>query len=190
MKQKVGLLGGTFDPPHYGHLLIANEVLHHLSLDCIEFMPNKIPPHKENNSGTTAQQRLDMIQLAIKDHPHFFIETIELEREGKSYTIDTMGELLKKYPNKEYYFIIGADMVEYLPHWHRIDELVEIVQFVGVKRPHYEVKSPYPILEVDVPELEISSSMIRNRIRKKQPIKYLLPDECIQYIKEHRLYES
>lgn len=188
MKRKTGILGGTFDPPHIGHLLIANEVLHALQLDEIRFMPNRIPPHKQKKSDTAPEQRLDMLELAIAGEDKFSVEPIELGREGPSYTYDTMESL--KSPDTEYYFIIGGDMVEYLPNWHRIEELVRLVKFVGVNRPSYSASSPYPILHVPVPAMDISSSDIRQRIAAGRTIKYLLPDSVIHYIKEHQLYES
>ena len=160
---KVGILGGTFDPPHIGHLIIADQVLHALSLDEIRFMPNYYPPHKEKQSSTTVEDRLMMIKLAISGHPHFRIETIELERKEKSYTYDTMVLLQEKEPNNEFFFIIGGDMIDYLPNWHRIDELVQIVQFVGVKRPNYASQTNYPIQYVETPEIYLSSSMIREK---------------------------
>ncbi|MBS4222506.1 nicotinate-nucleotide adenylyltransferase [Lederbergia citrea] len=190
MRKKVGILGGTFDPPHLGHLIIANEVLHQLNLDEIRFMPNQEPPHKERSSGTTGKNRVRMLELAIQGNPAFKLEKIELERSGRSFTVDTMKVLVEQNPHHEYYFIIGADMVEYLPNWHRIDELVEMVQFVGVNRPNHRMESYYRIIEVDVPLIEISSTMIRDRSKAGESVKYLLPDNVIGYIEENRLYGS
>ncbi|GIN71004.1 nicotinate-nucleotide adenylyltransferase [Bacillus sp. J14TS2] len=189
-KQRIGILGGTFDPPHFGHLVIANEVLHTLKLDQIAFMPNQEPPHKERKSGTTESDRVRMLELAIGGNPCFVIEKIELERQGKSYSLDTMKMLKKRNPEVEYYFIIGADMVEYLPKWHGIEELVNIVSFIGVNRPKYELQSPYPVQYVDIPQVDISSTLIRERCRQSFSIRYLLPDNVIQYIEEKGLYES
>src|SRR5690606_29159104 len=103
---------------------------------------------------------------------------------------DTMKILTNLNPYNEYYFIIGADMVEYLPHWHKIDELMSMISFVGVNRPNYQVHTPYPIIEVTVPYIDISSTLIRERIKANMSIKYLTPDAVIEYIKEKRLYES
>lgn len=190
MKRKVGILGGTFDPPHLGHLIIANEVLDQLGLDEVKFMPNQEPPHKTRNTGTNASDRLKMLELAIEDHPKFSLETIELERQGRSYTYDTMNELKEKNPDVDFYFIIGADMVEYLPNWHKIDELVKFVRFVGTNRPHFRLETPYPIQYVKVPQVDISSSLIRNRIKTGKSVKYLLPDKVIRYMEGNRLYGS
>ena len=134
---KIGILGGTFDPPHYGHLLIANEVLSELNLDEIWFMPNQEPPHKQKSESVENSDRLRMLELAIMENPAFKIEKLELERFGPSYTVDTMKILNERFPDHQFFFIIGADMIEYLPKWHKIDELIKLVQFVGVERPTY-----------------------------------------------------
>ncbi|MEK3890655.1 nicotinate-nucleotide adenylyltransferase [Bacillus sp. FSL K6-3431] len=189
MKRKIGILGGTFDPPHLGHLIIANEVLHHLALDEIHFMPNQEPPHKERVSGTTAEDRLRMLELSIAGNSQFAVESIELERKGRSYTIDTIKILQELHPDFDYYFIIGADMVEYLPNWHEIDELVQLIQFVGVNRPNYQMESRYPVTHVDVPQIDISSTAMREKIKQDISTKYLIPDSVIGYIKERGLYE-
>ncbi|WP_077214046.1 nicotinate-nucleotide adenylyltransferase [Bacillus dakarensis] len=188
--KNIGILGGTFDPPHYGHLLMANEVLHGLNLDEIWFMPNQEPPHKEKSDQIRNEDRLEMLELAIKDEPRFRVEKIEFERPGPSYTYDTVKLLLELYPDVTFYFIIGADMIEYLPKWYKIEELMELLTFVGVDRPNYEHETPYPIIYVDVPEFAVSSSLIRERVREGKTVKYLLPDTVIQYLKENRLYGS
>lgn len=188
--KKIGILGGTFDPPHSGHLLIANEVLHSIKLDEIWFMPNQEPPHKLNSGGASTEDRIKMLELAIGGHSSFEIQAIELERSGRSYTIDTMKLLRSKYPQNEFYFIIGADMIEYLPKWRNIDELVSLVQFVGVNRPAYIEETVYPIINVSVPEMGVSSGLIRSRIKEKRTIRYLVPEPVRKYIEENRLYGS
>jgi nicotinate-nucleotide adenylyltransferase len=186
--KKIGILGGTFDPPHQGHLLIANEVLSELSLDEIWFMPNQEPPHKKKSESVKNEERLHMLEMAIGGNPLFKIETIELERKGPSFTVDTIKILNHQYPNHHFFFIIGADMIEYLPKWHQIDELIKLVQFVGVERPKYSIKTDYPIIYVDVPAFDVSSSMIRERIKHGKTVRYLLPDSVIEYIGEKQLY--
>jgi nicotinate-nucleotide adenylyltransferase len=185
---KIGILGGTFDPPHNGHLLIANEVLSELRLDEIWFMPNQEPPHKRKSESVGNLERLDMLELAIDGNTNFRIEKIELERSGPSYTVNTMRLLNERYPNHQFFFIIGADMIEYLPKWHKIDELVNLVQFVGVERPKYSNKTDYPVIYVDVPGFDVSSSLIRERINTGKTVRYLLPDNVIKYIEEKYLY--
>jgi nicotinate-nucleotide adenylyltransferase len=186
--KKVGILGGTFDPPHHGHLLIANEVLSSLQLDEIWFMPNQEPPHKKKSESIKNEDRLHMLELAVSDNKQFRVEPIELERRGPSFTIETMRILKSKYEEYQFFFIIGADMIEYLPKWHKIDELIKIVQFVGVERPAYSHKTNYPILYVDVPAMEISSSLIRERLKAGKTVRYLLPKSVIDFIEECRLY--
>ncbi|MDR7078014.1 nicotinate-nucleotide adenylyltransferase [Neobacillus niacini] len=187
---KVGILGGTFDPPHYGHLLIANEVLSELNLDEIWFMPNQEPPHKKKSDSVENTDRLQMLELSIEGNSAFKIEKIELERSGPSFTVDTMKILNEQFPNHQFYFIIGADMIEYLPKWHKIDELMELVQFVGVQRPEYSSETDYPIHYVDIPAFEVSSSMIRKRVNQGMTVRYLLPDRVIDFIREKQLYET
>lgn len=186
--KKVGILGGTFDPPHFGHLLIANEVLSTLQLDEIWFMPNQEPPHKKKSESIKNEERLQMLELAVEGNAAFKVETIELHRQGPSYTVDTMKMINAQYLDHQFFFIIGADMIEYLPKWHKIDELIKLVQFVGVERPSYSRQTDYPVLYVDVPAMDVSSSMIRDRVRNGRTVRYLLPDMVINYIKEKHLY--
>lgn len=187
--KKIGILGGTFDPPHLGHLIIAEEVRISLGLEEIWFIPSNEPPHKAK-ATINANNRITMLELATKSNPLFKVKPIELERKGKSYTIDTMKLLVKKHPDTEFYFIIGADMVEYLPHWHKIDELVHLVTFVGVMRPGYQLKSSYPIITVNIPAINISSTMLRERLQNKQSVRYLIPANVYTYIKEKEIYED
>lgn len=169
--------------------MIANEVQMELKLDEIWFMPNQEPPHKENKSGVGGAHRLEMVRRAIANHPLFKTQAIELERVGKSYTFDTI-QLLKERYDDEFYFIIGADMIEYLPKWYNIDELVNLITFVGVNRSQYRCDTDYPILYVDVPNIDISSDMIRKRVQDGKSIRYLVPDPVKEYIEENRLYET
>lgn len=186
--KKVGILGGTFDPPHNGHLMIANEVYSALNLDEIWFMPNHEPPHKKKPESVEDEDRLNMLRLAIEENPAFTIQPIELERQGPSYTVETMKMLKSEYVDNQFFFIIGADMIEYLPKWHKIDELVNLVHFVGVKRPSYSVQTEYPVLYVEVPAIDVSSSLIRDRMKSGKTVRYLLPDQVIDYIEENQLY--
>lgn len=185
--KRVGILGGTFDPPHFGHLMIAEIVREELQLEEVWFMPTNQPPHKKN-AMTNGQKRLKMLKLATEDHLFFKVNDIEIKREGKSYTFDTMQLLKSEYPNIEFYFIIGADMVEYLPRWSRIDELMTFVKFVGVNREDFGRETPYPVIHVDVPMISISSTLIRHRIKNGQTVRYLLPDDIYSFIKENHLY--
>lgn len=188
--KKIGIIGGTFDPPHLGHLIIAQEVLESFSLDEVWFMPSAIPPHKDREDILDAELRQEMLERAISAHPQFKISTIEFERSGKSYTIDTMKQLIEKYPNTQFYFLIGGDMIDSLHTWHEIEQLLELVQFIGLKRPGYTSKGRYShrILEIDVPQIDISSSMIRERIRAGKSIRYFVPEQVRTYIEMRGLY--
>ncbi|OCA92486.1 nicotinate-nucleotide adenylyltransferase [Pseudobacillus wudalianchiensis] len=190
MKKKVGILGGTFNPPHIGHLIIANEVLKALHLDEIRFMPNYTPPHKKIDHHIRDEDRLHMLQAAIEGHPCFSVEPIEMERKGTSYTFDTMKALKARESETDFYFIIGGDMIEYLPKWYNIDELSRMVKFVGVRRPGYSVETPYPVQLIETPEIHLSSTMLRQRAAGGGTLRYLLPEKVIAYIKENRLYET
>ena len=113
-----------------------------------------------------------------------------MEREGPSYTVDTVELLKKRHPEDEFFFMIGADMVEYLPKWHRIDDLLQMITFIGMKRPGYTGSTTYSLLFADVPAFDVSSTLIRQRIMQEKPVDYLLPKAVERYIKEHHLYES
>ncbi|WP_373892871.1 nicotinate-nucleotide adenylyltransferase [Virgibacillus sp. CBA3643] len=187
--KRIGILGGTFDPPHLGHLIIAEETRLALDLDEIWFIPSYTPPHK-TSAKSTVEDRISMVKKAIEANPSFTLNTIEVERVGRSYTFDTMKALRDAYPMIDFYFIIGADMVEYLPKWDRIDQLMDLVTFVGVKRPGYQLNTPYPIVEVDIPMIDLSSTCIRNRLYNRKPAHYLIPETVYSYIKEKQLYEN
>ncbi|TPR14035.1 nicotinate-nucleotide adenylyltransferase [Apilactobacillus timberlakei] len=188
-KKKIGILGGTFNPIHNGHLFIAEQVRTKLNLDKVLFMPDYIPPHIDQKSAISSVDRVNMVNLAIKDNHNFGILMDEIDRKGKSYTYDTMNALLRNNPNSDYYFIIGGDMVHYLPKWYKIDELTKIIKFVGIQRGKYDNNSKYSIIKLNVHKLDISSTLIRNSIKDGQSVRYLIPDEVLQYIKEHHIYE-
>lgn len=132
--------------------------------------------------------RLAMLTLALQTNEQFKVNSIELNRSGPSYTIDTISRLQAKYPDAIFYFIIGGDMVESLPSWKKIDELIKRVQFVGVTRAHYSLQSVYNIIRIDIPSIDISSSYIRESIQHERSFRYLLPSDVYHYIKEHKLY--
>lgn len=188
LKKQVGLLGGNFNPIHHAHLLIAEQVGQKMGFDEVHLLPSYLPPHVDEKKTIDSEHRLAMVKLAIEDNPFLSVDTRELARKGKSYTFDTMLELTTENPDTEYYFIIGGDEVAYLPKWHRIDELVRIVNFVGVKRAGYALESPYPIIWVDVPEIQLSSSYIRKQVNQGCSIRYLVPDRVREYIAEEGLY--
>lgn len=188
-RKQVGILGGNFNPVHNAHLVVADQVRQQLGLDKVLLMPEYLPPHVDAKGTIAEHHRLKMLELAIKGIEGLEIETIELERKGISYTYDTMLLLNERDPDTDYYFIIGADMVDYLPKWHRIDELVEIVQFVGVQRPRYKAGTSYPVIWVDVPLMDISSSMVRDFVAKGRTPNFMLPKPVLDYIKKEGLYQ-
>lgn len=185
--KKIGLLGGTFDPPHIGHMIIANEVYDALGLDEVWFIPTNEPPHKEK-ATSSATNRLEMLQLAVERNDDFFVHDIEVKRTGKSYSIDTIKQLKAEHEDVQFYFIIGADNIEYLPRWYKIDELMELVQFVGVKRTAFTTETNYPVTLIDVPFIDVSSSFIRKRIQEGRTVGYWVEENVYAYIKEHQLY--
>lgn len=188
-RKQVGILGGNFNPVHNAHLLVADQVRQQLSLDQVLLMPEFIPPHKDKKETIDQHHRLMMLELALNGKEGLGIERLELERKGISYTYDSMKILTEANPDTDYYFIIGADMVEYLPKWHRIDELLELVQFVGVQRPKYKAGTSYPVIWVDVPLMDISSSMVRDFIASGREPNFLLPELVWNYIKREGLYK-
>ncbi|KRL38617.1 nicotinate-nucleotide adenylyltransferase (Deamido-NAD(+) pyrophosphorylase) [Liquorilactobacillus uvarum DSM 19971] len=187
-KKRIGILGGTFNPPHMGHLIIAEQVADQLGLERILFMPDAKPPHVDHKGSIDAIERERMVALSIEGNALFQMEECELERGGISYTYDSVKFLKKCHPDYELYFIIGGDMVAYLPKWHKIDQLVKMVHFVGVAREGYPQNSPYPITWVDIPLINISSTLIRQKLSQHCSIKYLVPAAVEKYIYERGLY--
>ncbi|KXH87380.1 nicotinate-nucleotide adenylyltransferase [Sporosarcina sp. HYO08] len=188
--RKIGILGGTFNPPHIGHLIIANEVRHALNLAEVRLMPTATPPHKKAASDATEAQRLDMVGLAVRDIDGLTKCALEIERGGVSYTYDTMKRLTELEPDVDFHFIIGADMIDMLKDWHRIDELIELVTFVGVGRPGAIGKTEFPITIVDIPEIDLSSTFIRRRIANGETVQLLIPGTVESYIRKEGLYGS
>ncbi|WYJ77684.1 nicotinate (nicotinamide) nucleotide adenylyltransferase [Enterococcus sp. DIV2402] len=187
-RKQVGILGGTFNPVHIAHLITADQVGKALGLETVALMPSNQPPHQDEKKTIDAVHRLQMLELAIVDNPLLSIEPIELQRAGKSYTYDTMKLLTEQNPDTDYYFIIGGDMVEYLPKWYKIDELMQMVNFVGVRRPNYPTETEYPIIWIDVPLMDVSSTQLRKKIAQGCSVNYLVPPNVVNYIQEKGLY--
>ena len=188
-RYRIGIMGGTFNPPHLGHLLMAEQVGHQLDLDEVWFMPTAKPPHAPGKKTIASQHRLQMVQKAIAGNPMFKLQPYEVNRGGKNYTIDTMRHFVEEYPEADFYFIIGGDSANDLSTWREIDELVQLVQFVAVRRPGEKpYMGPYPILWVESPLVDLSSTEIRLRVFLEQSIKYQVPPAVEEYIKKHRLY--
>jgi nicotinate-nucleotide adenylyltransferase len=190
-KKRIGILGGMFNPPHIGHLALAEEAAYQLKLDKVIFIPSFIPPHKSLKRDNP-QLRYQMAALACKGNPLFEACGIELERNAVSYSVDTLRSLRRKYGSSaDFFFIIGSDWIEELDEWKDSRELMRLAHFAVAKRPGFPmhgIKKSTRI--IDMPLLDISSSMIRARIRKSQSVKYLVPEEVRRFIKKHRLYEA
>ncbi|WP_317929740.1 nicotinate-nucleotide adenylyltransferase [Tetragenococcus halophilus] len=187
-KKQVGILGGNFNPVHIAHLITADQVGRSLGLEKVYLMPSNEPPHVDPKETIDVSDRLKMLELAIADNPLLDIEKSEINRQGKSYTYETMKILTEKYPDTDFYFIIGGDMVAYLPKWYKVDELMQLVQFVGVKRPNYPTETSYPMIWIDVPDMNISSTDLRKKIAQGCSVNYLLPENVLHYIQEKGLY--
>lgn len=188
-KKRIGILGGTFNPPHAGHLILAEEALKQLKLDKVVFIPAYIPPHKtvkDNNAYT----RYKMVDLACKGNPKFEVSKVELEKKSVSYSVDTLRELKSKYgANTELFFITGSDSLNELESWKNITEVLKLANFVVANRPGFSVnKIKRKLRMIEIPALDISSSMIRDRVRRSQTIKNLLPDAVREFIIKHGLY--
>lgn len=188
-QKRIGILGGTFNPPHLGHLIMAEQVCQQLDLDEVWFMPTAKPPHAPGKQTIASIHRVEMVKRAIDDNPKFKLQAYEVNRGGKNYSIDTMRHLVETYPQVTFYFIVGEDSVNDLPTWKDFEALLNLVQFVGVKRPGYQQSHhALPVIWVDAPLIEISSTDIRLRVYLDQSIRYQVPDAVAQYIYQEKLY--
>lgn len=191
---RIGILGGTFNPVHYGHLAAAAEAVQEFDLDKVAFVPSYLPPHKNDPDIAPSQDRFRMCLLATQSHPSFSVSSLELERGGKSYSIETVKEFLNIYgEDTKLYFITGADAFLEISTWRDIEELFQLCEFIVASRPGFRTdKIDKHLLEcthlIEVPALDISSTDIRCRIREGRNIKYLVPEKVEEYIYEHRVY--
>lgn len=186
--KKIGILGGTFNPPHIGHLIIANEVRHAFELDEVRLIPTASPPHKNTSSEITATERLQMVTLAAAEIDGVSASSFEVDRGGISYTYDTISALVESEPDAEFYFIIGGDMIDMLHTWHRIEELVELVTFIGVGRPGTRGETELPVTMVAIPEIDLSSTLIRKRFAENGTVAFLIPPAVESFIRKEGLY--
>ena len=184
---RIGFYGGTFDPIHLGHLILARDAIEYLELHRLIFIPNTISPHKQERTSAPAEVRGEMVAAAIQEEPRFAIETAELKRGGTSYTIDTVLEMKERYPDAEFFFLIGEDNVPALHTWRRIEELQRLVQFVVLDRS--EDATPHPFVTLRR-RLDISSTEIRARVARGESIRYLVPDPVQAIIERDHLYQE
>jgi nicotinate-nucleotide adenylyltransferase len=198
---RVGVIGGTFDPIHIGHLILAEGAHDVLQLERVFFVPAGQPPHKRSLRITASQHRLQMVRLAIEGNGCFAISRVDLDRAGPSYTVDTIRLLQEAWgPDTRIHFLIGGDSLSELPTWHQPERLIEICQVVAVPRPGYEPdlealdhEIPGAADRVQVlrtPLVDLSATAIRDRVRNGRSIRYLVPQAVEQYIYRHRLYRE
>jgi nicotinate-nucleotide adenylyltransferase len=183
----IGIFGGTFDPIHHGHLILARDAIEQLNLDSLIFIPAAISPHKLGQSSAASDVRVEMIRAAIEGDPRFCLDTLELERPAPSYTIDTIEALRIREPDARFICLIGEDNVPRLSTWHRFDELSKMVQFAVLDRSGLNTAHPYPTVRRHV---DISASDIRNRVARGQSIRYLVPPAVEKIIRERELYRE
>lgn len=188
--KKIGILGGTFNPIHVGHLAIAQFALEKLELNKVIFVPCCQPPHKQIPHLAPAKDRFQMTKLAIEDNPAFDISDFEIKKGGRSYTIDTARYFQKIFPaGTKLYFIIGGDSLGTLRHWKQINELLKIVSFVAVNRPGFRPsRTRIRHQTILMPGIDIASSYLRRRIAQGNSIKYLVVDKVFKYIEKNKLY--
>lgn len=187
---RIGILGGTFNPIHTGHLILAEEAYYKLNLDKIVFVPVFMPPHKDIETDVKPEDRLKMVELAIEDNPCFGVSRFEMDSRKKSYSIDTLKEFIKIYgDDTELFFITGSDSLKDLFSWKDINDIFRMSKFIVANRPGYPVKNlPKEVQTVVITPIEVSSEDIRRRLKEKMSIRYLVPEKVRKYIIEHRLY--
>lgn len=202
-EKRIGISGGTFNPIHIGHLIIAEMVRDRFGLDKVLFIPSGMPPHKNLGSVLCAEKRFDMVRRAVANNPHFIESRIEIDRGGYTYTVDTLKKLREIYGNDtSLYYIIGADVLNDLLTWKSFEEVFKICEFIAVLRPGNDVQAFNKQMEylknaysarihfIETPLIEISSTEIRERIKEGRSIKYLVPESVEEYIESNGLYKE
>ena len=197
---RIGILGGTFNPPHLGHLVCAQEACDQLDLDTVVLMPTRVPPHKEAENDPGPEHRLEMCRLATAKDERLAVSRLELDREGRSYTADTLRAIHESAPGDDLTFIVGGDMAHSLPTWHEPETVLELATMAvaersGTRRADIEkrlagLRGAERTCFFDMPRIDISSSDVRRRVRDGRPIRYLVPDEVVRYIGTEGLYRA
>ncbi len=195
---RLGILGGTFNPPHLGHLVSAQEAYLHLHLDRVMLIPARIPPHKPVEDEPGVEHRLELCRLAVRGDERFTVSDVEVARPGPSYTVDTLEELTSKAPDSELFLILGGDIAAGLPDWHRPEKVLSLSTLAIAERPgttRAQIEGALGRLEggdraefFPMPTIDLSSTEIRRRVREGQPIRYIVPDAVATYIRDHQLY--
>ena len=196
---RIGILGGTFNPPHLGHLICAQEAYLQLGLDRVTLIPARIPPHKAVEDEPGAEHRLELCRLAVRgDEERFDVSGAEIEREGPSYTVDTLEELHARAPDHQLFLIVGGDIAAGLPGWREPERVLSLATLAVAKRRGTSQETVGEAVGslrggeraqfFHMPRIGISSTMLRDRVRAGQPIRYYVPDALVSYIERHRLY--
>lgn len=192
--RRVGIMGGTFDPIHHGHLVAASEVQSRFRLDEVIFVPTGQPWQKTGRRVTMPEDRYLMTVVATSSNPRFFVSRVDIDRSGQTYTVDTLRDIRQHYPTDELFFITGADAVEQILTWRDADDLFDLAHFIGVTRPGYSLDDGHlpdgKVSRVEVTAMAISSTDCRDRVAEGEPIWYLVPDGVVRYIDKRRLYRQ
>lgn len=192
MGRRIGVMGGTFDPIHHGHLVAANEVAELHRLDEVVFVPTGRPWQKSDRAVSAAEDRYLMTVIATASNPRFSVSRVDVDRDGPTYTVDTLRDLKGRHPDDELFFITGADALSNILTWREPQELFDLAHFVGVTRPGYDLSGAgFPedaVTLIEVPALAISSSDCRARTASGRPLYYLVPDGVVQYVTKRGLY--
>ncbi|AHI23349.1 nicotinic acid mononucleotide adenylyltransferase [Corynebacterium vitaeruminis DSM 20294] len=191
----MGIMGGTFDPIHHGHLVAASEVAARFSLDLVVFVPTGNPWQKSDREVSSAEDRYLMTVIATASNPRFTVSRVDIDRPGETYTIDTLVDLRRQFPDSELFFITGADALSSILSWRDWEKVLDLATFVGVTRPGYELTEDFlpadrreKVELIEIPAMAISSTGCRRRAREGLPVWYLVPDGVVQYIAKRRLY--
>lgn len=193
---RIGIMGGTFDPIHHGHLVAASEVADKFDLDEVLFVPTGNPWQKADREITAAEDRYLMSVVATASNPRFSVSRVDIDRGGPTYTLDTLRDLREQFPDAKLFFITGADALSSIMSWRHWEEMFELAEFVGVTRPGYELtEEMFPeeiqrrVHLIEIPAMAISSTDCRKRAQEGRPVWYLVPDGVVQYIAKNRLYQ-
>lgn len=195
-RRRIGIMGGTFDPIHNGHLSAASEAQHALALDEVIFVPAGDPVHKKGKKISPAEARYLMTVIATSSNPDFSVSRVDIDRAAATYTVDTLTDLQAQHPDADLFFITGADVISEIVTWDRAETIFDLAIFVGCTRPGYHIEEDGlttqveagRVIYVDVPALAISSTTVRQRSSALRPIWYLVPDGVVQYIAKNKLY--
>ncbi|HVL82932.1 MAG TPA: nicotinate-nucleotide adenylyltransferase [Pseudonocardia sp.] len=192
MQRRIGVMGGTFDPVHHGHLVAASEVAELFDLEQVVFVPTGEPWQKADRTVSPAEDRYLMTVIATASNPRFQVSRVDIDRGGPTYTVDTLTDLHATMPDAQLFFITGADALEQILSWRKVEELFRWAHFVGVTRPGFELDGDHlpegVVTLVEVPAMAISSSDCRRRVAEGRPVWYLVPDGVVQYIAKRDLY--